>query len=95
MRFDRDLELLPGQRAGIAGTATIVVGRVARRERVAERAADPLPRARRRARRRAEHDEEQQLVVLLEVDDEAVEHLVDLLHDRVDLARARAARRRG
>ena len=36
---------------------------------------------------RAQHDEEEQLVLLLEVDDEAVEHLVDLLDDRVQLAR--------
>jgi hypothetical protein len=63
---------------------------MAGRERVPEGVRDPLPELVVEVDARAEHDEEQEFVVLLEVDDEAVEHLVDLLHDGVDLARAEA-----
>ena len=80
---------LPVSVRGIAGTATIVVGHVARRER--GRAARSAMRARSSSSSStpvAQDDEQEQLVGSLEVDDQAVEHLVELLDDDVELARA-------
>ena len=87
MRLTGSSSFLPVSVRGIAGTATIASGawrgESALRSVAGIRASqlvvelDAL----------AEHDEQEQLVRLLEVDDEAVEHLVELLDDRVELAR--------
>ena len=87
IRFTGTSSFFPVSVRGIAGTATTVSG--ACRGESAVRSA-PLMRASSAVvelEARAEHDEQEQLVLLLEVDDEAVEHLVELLDDRVDLAR--------
>ena len=70
---------LPVSVRGIAGSGDDRVRDVPRRERVAERAGDPRPQRVVELEPVAQDDEEKQLVRLLEVDDEAVEHLVELL----------------
>src|SRR3990172_1830397 len=86
--LDRDLELLPRQRARDRGNRDDRVRRVPRRERRAQRPLDARLELGGELEARTQHDEEQELVLPLEVDDEAVEHLVELLDDRVELARA-------
>ena len=93
IRLTGTSSFLPDSVRGIAGTAWICVGHVARRQRRPQGRGDPRRAARRRARRPSrEHDEQQQLagaaLRVLEVHDEAVRDLGQRLDDRVELGGA-------
>ena len=87
IRLTGSSSFLPVSVRGIAGTATISSGRCLGERLVRSASAIRLSQRVVEGDAVAEDDEQEQVVRLLEVDDEAVEHLVELLDDAVELAR--------